>query len=113
MYPAEQITEERPEDTIAELIRGAFLEELDDELPHSLAVVVDSIEYPEDNDSGESYAGKAQVIVSIYVERDSQKPIIIGHNAEHLVRVKKKLRTPVNRIVGQKAKLDLHVKVGF
>ena len=56
MYPAEQITEERPEDTIAELIRGAFLEELDDELPHSLAVVVDSIEYPEDNDSGESYA---------------------------------------------------------
>ena len=77
MYPAEQITEERPED----------------------------------NDSGESYAGKAQVIVSIYVERDSQKPIIIGHNAEHLVRVKKKLRTAVNRIVGQKAKLDLHVKV--
>ena len=111
MYPAEQITEERPEDTIAELIRGAFLEELDDELPHSLAVVVDSIEYPEDSDSGESYAGKAQVIVSIYVERDSQKPIIIGHNAEHLVRVKKKLRTAVNRIVGQKAKLDLHVKV--
>ena len=111
MYPDDQISEERPEDTIAELIRGAFLEELDDELPHSLAVVVDSIEYPEDNDSGESYAGKAQVIVSIYVERDSQKPIIIGHNAEHLVRVKKKLRTAVNRIVGQKAKLDLHVKV--
>ena len=50
-------------------------------------------------------------LVSIYVERDSQKPIIIGHNAEHLVRVKKKLRTAVNRIVGQKAKLDLHVKV--
>ena len=34
MYPADQITEERPEDTIAELVRGAFLEELDDELPH-------------------------------------------------------------------------------
>ena len=43
MYPADQITEERPEDTIAELVRGAFLEELDDELPHSLAVVVDSM----------------------------------------------------------------------
>ena len=111
MYPAEQITEERPEETIAELVRGAFLEELDDELPHSLAVVVDSIEYPEDNDSGAAYDGKAHVIVSIYVERDSQKPIIIGRGAEHLVRVKKKLRTPVNRIVGQKAKLDLHVKV--
>ena len=59
MYPAEQITEERPEETIAELVRGAFLEELDDELPHSLAVVVDSIEYPEDNDSGAAYDGKA------------------------------------------------------
>ena len=99
------------EDTIAELIRGAFLEELDDELPHSLAVVVDSIERPEDNESGQSYEGKIQVMVSVYVERDSQKPIIIGRGAEHLVRVKKKLRTPVNRIVGGKAKLDLHVKV--
>ena len=111
MYPADQITEERPEDTIAELVRGAFLEELDDELPHSLAVVVDSIEYPEDNETGEAYDGKVEVIVSIYVERDSQKPIIIGKGAERLVRVKKKLRTPVNRIVGRKAKLDLHVKV--
>lgn len=111
MYPADQITEERPEDTIAELVRGAFLEELDDELPHSLAVVVDSIEYPSDNETGAAYDGKAHVIVSIYVERDSQKPIIIGKGASHLVQVKKKLRTPVNRIVGQKARLDLHVKV--
>ena len=45
MYPDDQISEERPEDTIAELVRGAFLETLDDELPHSLAVVVDSIDY--------------------------------------------------------------------
>lgn len=111
MYPDDQVSEERPEDTIAELIRGAFLEELDDELPHSLVVVVDSIERPEDNESGQSYEGKIQVMVSVYVERDSQKPIIIGRGAEHLVRVKKKLRTPVNRIVGGKAKLDLHVKV--
>ena len=111
MYPEDQISEERPEDTIAELIRGAFLEELDDELPHSLAVVVDSIERPSDNESGEAYDGKIVVMTSIYVERDSQKPIIIGRGAEHLVRVKKKLRTAVNRIVGGKAKLDLHVKV--
>ncbi|KFI51881.1 GTPase Era [Bifidobacterium callitrichos] len=111
MYPADQVSEERPEETIAELIRGAFLEQLDDELPHSLAVVVDSIEYPQDNETGETYDGKAEVHVSIYVERDSQKPIIIGRGAEHLTAVKKKLRTPVNRIVGCKARLDLHVKV--
>ena len=111
MYPEDQISEERPEDTIAALVRGALLERLDDELPHSLAVVVDSIDYPSDNETGEAYDGKAQVNVSIYVERDSQKPIIIGKGAQNLVYVKKKLRTPVNRIVGQKARLDLHVKV--
>ncbi|NEG78268.1 GTPase Era [Bifidobacterium avesanii] len=111
MYPDDQVSEERPEDTIAELIRGAFLETLDDELPHSLAVVVDSIDYPSDNETGAAYDGKALVSVSIYVERDSQKPIIIGKGASNLVAVKKKLRTPVNRIVGCKAKLDLHVKV--
>ena len=55
MYPDDQISEERPEDTIAELVRGAFLETLDDELPHSLAVVVDSIDYPEDNETGQPH----------------------------------------------------------
>lgn len=114
MYPESQVSEEPPEETIAELIRGTFLEELDDELPHSLAVVVDSVEYPETGEAEGDTAqedGKAIVHVSIYVERDSQKPIIIGRKAQNLVKVKKKLRTPVNRLVGQKAALDLHVKV--
>ncbi|MBW3088101.1 GTPase Era [Bifidobacterium sp. 82T24] len=114
MYPEDQISEEKPEEAIAELIRGAFLEELDDELPHSLAVVVDDIVYPDEVETEEEHEGpkpKVQVLVSVYVERDSQKPIIIGRKAEHLVRVKKRLRTPVNRIVGAKAKLDMHVKV--
>lgn len=114
MYPDDMLSEETPEDTIAELIRGAFLEELHDELPHSLAVVVDEIMDPELDDDGNPVAGpagKARVMVSIYVERDSQKPIIIGKKAEHLVHVKKRLRTAVNRIVGAKAYLDLHVKV--
>ncbi|AKV55204.1 GTP-binding protein Era [Bifidobacterium actinocoloniiforme DSM 22766] len=112
MYPAEQVSEEKPEDTIAELIRGAFLEELDDELPHSLAVVVDEIEMPgQPLDPAGHTSDKALVRVSIFVERDSQKPIIIGRGAENLVRVKKRLRTQVNRILGVKAKLDLHVRV--
>ena len=110
LYPDSQITEERVQDSIAELVRGVFLEELDDELPHSLAVVVDDIEYPGDSGFGDN-SDKALVRVSIYVERDSQKPIIIGRHAEHLVRVKKRLRTPVNRMLGQRASLDLHVKV--
>ena len=113
MYPSTQISEERPEDTIAELIRGVFLEELDDELPHSLAVVVDGIDFPEESENDEFAPddNKAHVHVSIYVERDSQKPIILGHRAIHLVHVKKRLRTAVNRIVGERSTLDLHVKV--
>ena len=110
LYPDSQLSEERVQDSIAELVRGVFLDELDDELPHSLAVVVDDIEYPDDSQFGEN-SDKALVRISIYVERDSQKPIIIGRHAEHLVRVKKRLRTPVNRILGQRASLDLHVKV--
>ena len=141
LYPTEQISEESKESQIAELVRGVMLEELTDELPHSLAVVVDSIEYPEpeepdEEDDGEYEEGdeseqaepeqaeseqqpeqqpqqpqKARVSISIYVERPSQKPIVIGHKAEHIVRVKKKLRTPINRIVGMKTKVDIYVKV--
>lgn len=154
LYPTEQISEESKESQIAELVRGVMLEELDEELPHSLAVVVDSIDYPEDEDrddedqddgedgtdpDGASDAGpadatsdagsekssegegdaqaapqpvrKARVSISIYVERPSQKPIVIGHKAANIVRVKKKLRTPVNRIVGMKSAIDIHVKV--
>ena len=111
MYPAEQITEERPEETIAELVRGAFLEELDDELPHSLAVVVDSIEYPEDNDSGEAYDGKAHVIVSIYVERDSQKPIIIGRNGDNLARIRQYAETQLGNFLETTVLVHLWVKI--
>ncbi|MCI1936062.1 MAG: GTPase Era [Bifidobacteriaceae bacterium] len=109
MYPEETVSEESPRDTIAELVRGAFLEELNDELPHSLAVVVDELDYP-DSDEADS-TEPVRALVSLYVERDSQKPIIIGHHAEHLVRVKKKVRTAVNRAVGRRTRLELHVKV--
>ena len=111
MYPEDQLSEESPSEMISELIRGAFLEELDDELPHSLAVVVDDIVYPGEDLETKYNDSKAHILVSVYVERDSQKPIIIGHRAEHLVRVKKRLRTAVNRITGFKAVLELHVKV--
>lgn len=141
LYPTEQISEESKESQIAELVRGVLLEELTDELPHSLAVVVDSIDYPqpeepdedaEDEDAdgeepdsesdsdeaaGETQSQvqqtpqKARVSISLYVERSSQKPIVIGHKAEHIVHVKKKLRTPINRIVGMKTNVDIYVKV--
>lgn len=150
LYPTEQISEESKESQIAELVRGVLLEELTDELPHSLAVVVDSIDYPQPEESDEDADGeepdgeesnggsdsdtatgetqspaqqaprdkqaqqipqKARVSISLYVERSSQKPIVIGRKAEHIVHVKKKLRTPINRIVGMKTNVDIYVKV--
>ena len=66
MYPAEQISEAPRRDDRRthprRVPRG-----LHDELPHSLALVVDGIEYPRDNESGQAYDGKARVLVSIYV----------------------------------------------
>lgn len=108
MYPESMLADESPEEAIAEQIRGAFLHELDDELPHSLAVRVDDI-LPPDETGDED--GRYTVVVTICVERSSQKPIIIGRHASRLVRVKKRVRTAVNRIVGHKCRLDLHVSV--
>ncbi len=108
MYPESMLADESPEEAIAEQIRGAFLHELDDELPHSLAVRVDDI-LPPDETGDED--GRYTVVVTVYVERSSQKPIIIGRHASRLVRVKKRVRTAVNRIVGHKCRLDLHVSV--
>lgn len=107
MYPESMLADESPEEAIAEQIRGAFLKDLNDELPHSLVVHVDEILPPDEEDP----SGKYTVIVTIYVERKSQKPIIIGRRASRLVRVKKRVRTAVNTILGHKARLDLHVSV--
>ena len=110
LYPAETVSEESPSEQISELIRGALLDRLNDELPHSLAVVVDEIEYSE-TENGKNDEQRALIHVSLYVERRSQKPIILVRNAENLVYVKKKLRTAINRIMGMKSSLDMHVKV--
>lgn len=105
LYPTDMVTEDTASQRVAELIRGAFLEQLNDELPHSLAVVVDSIEYPDDEHS------RANVYVSLYVERDSQKPIIIGRGASNLVRVKQMVRKDINQVIGYKTTVNLHVTV--
>lgn len=72
LYPEGITTDESEEDRIAEMIREAALEGVRDELPHSIAVVIDDIAPREGTDLTDVHA-------SIVVERDSQKAIIIGH----------------------------------
>jgi GTPase len=103
LYPAEAVTEETLEDRVAELVREAALEGVEDELPHSIAVTVDDI----DLDDPEL----ARVYVNLFVERDSQKGIIIGHRGSRLKEVGSSARASIEGLVGRRVHLDVRVKV--
>ena len=104
LYPPDTITEESLEDRISELIREAVLEGVEDELPHSIAVTVDDIIVRDDKDLVEIYA-------NLFVERDSQKGIIIGHQGSRLADVGARARIEIEPLIGKQVFLSLRVKV--
>lgn len=104
LYPDGELTDEPEAVMVAELVREAALEGVRDELPHSLAVVVDEILPRPDG-------RVVDVRVNLFVERDSQKGIIIGRGGSRLREVGTRARTGIERLLGQKVFLDLHVKV--
>ncbi|MGN7859165.1 GTPase Era [Microbacterium sp. 22303] len=104
LYEDDIVTDESTEDRIAEMIREAALEGVRDELPHSIAVVVDDISPREDSDLTDVHA-------SIVVERDSQKAIIIGRKGARLRDVGATARAGIEELLGTRVFLGLHVKV--
>ncbi|GAA1960544.1 GTPase Era [Microbacterium aquimaris] len=104
LYPEGVVTDESIEDRIAEIIRECALEGVRDELPHSIAVVVQDIAEREDSDLTDVYA-------DIVVERDSQKAIIIGRKGARLRDVGAAARGQIERLLGSRVYLSLHVKV--
>ena len=113
LYPTGEITDEPQQVMIAELVREAALEGVRDELPHSLAVVVDEIADPDDErEVGriKGAGGRLQVRVSLVVERDSQKAIIIGRGGRRLKEVGVNARKGIEELLGRKVYLDLHVR---
>ncbi|WP_454049233.1 GTPase Era [Cellulomonas sp. Marseille-Q8402] len=108
LYPEGELTDEPESVMVAELVREAALEGVRDELPHSLAVVVDEI-VPRDAAEGE--APLLDVRVNLYVERDSQKAIIIGKGGSRLREVGTTARRGIEALLGSRVYLDLHVKV--
>ncbi len=95
---------DQPEKVYAgELIREKFLHRLREELPHSLAIVVEEIE---PRDSGVIYVG-----VTAYVERKSQKGIVIGKGGSLLKTVGAEARTELERFFGRSVYLDIRVKI--
>jgi len=108
LYPAGELTDEPERVMIAELVREAVLEGVRDELPHSLAVLVDEIELREGRAENDPLL---DVRVLLYVERDSQKAIVIGKGGTRLRDVGIQARQGIQALLGQKIHLDLRVKV--
>ncbi|MFR9729402.1 GTPase Era [Saccharopolyspora sp. MS10] len=105
LYPDGELTDEPEETLIAEMIREAALEGVRDELPHSLAVAIEEMNVREDRED------LVDVHAIVYVERQSQKSIVIGRKGERLREVGSQARQHIQRLLGSKIYLDLHVKV--
>lgn len=108
-YPDGELTDEPEEVLMAELIREAALEGVRDELPHSLAVVIDEVT-PREGRS-EEQGPLIDVHAILYVERDSQKGIVIGKGGARLKHVGTAARRQIEKLLGTKVYLDLRVKV--
>jgi GTP-binding protein Era len=104
-YPDGELTDEPEETLMAEFIREAALEGVRDELPHSLAVVIEEVRRREDRDD------LIEVYALLYVERDSQKGIVIGRGGARLREVGTAARAQIEKLLGTKVFLDLRVKV--
>ncbi|NTW38978.1 MAG: GTPase Era [Cellulomonadaceae bacterium] len=111
LYPDGELTDEPEAVMVAELVREAALEGVHDELPHSLAVVVDEMTVREGRDGSDGNPPFLDVRVQLFVERDSQKAIIIGKGGSRLRDVGAKARVGIEALLGARVYLDLHVKV--
>ena len=102
-YDEEQVTDLYERDIAADLVREAVLRHLKDEVPHSVAVRID--EYKERSED------TAYIAATLLVERESQKPIVIGKGGEMLKRIGTTARQEIEKMSGRGVFLDLHVKV--
>lgn len=113
LYPLDQITDESDTVMIAEYVREAALRGAREELPHSIAAQVEEIVEREPTTdaqrSGEKPTG-VLVRVNIFVERDSQKAIVIGAGGAGLREIRKRATIATRRLLGRPVKLDLFVK---
>ncbi|MCU1684321.1 MAG: GTPase Era [Amycolatopsis sp.] len=105
LYPGGDLTDEPEQTLVAELIREAALEGVTDELPHSIAVTVEEMVPREGRDD------MIDIHAFLYVERPSQKGIILGHKGERLKKVGIEARKHIEALLGTKVYLDLHIKV--
>ena len=108
LYPDGDLSDAPEEIIVAELIREAALEGVRDELPHSIAVVVQEMNLREDRDPDRPLL---DIHANLYVERDSQKGIMIGHKGARLKDVGRRARLQIEALLGTPVYLDLQIKI--
>jgi len=108
LYPDDEVTDEPVEIAVAELIREAALDGVQDELPHSIAVVIDEMGLREDRPEDRPLM---DIHAQLFVERDSQKAIVIGKGGSRLKAVGTRARKEIEALLGTPVYLDIHVKV--
>ncbi len=108
LYPAGVLTDEPEETLVAELIREASLAGVREELPHSIAVTVEEMVARPDRPEGKPLL---DVHATIHVERDSQKPIVIGRGGSRLKQIGADSRAQIQALLGTPVYLHLHVRV--
>lgn len=102
-YPQEYITDQTERDIVAELIREQILQHTYQEVPHSVAVVVEEFK--------ERERGVTYIAANVFVERESQKGIVIGRGGRMISKIGSQARRAVERFLGGRVYLDLWVKV--
>jgi GTP-binding protein Era len=105
LYPDGDLTDEPEQQLVAELIREAILEGVRDELPHSIAVVVEEMAPREGRDD------LIDVHAVMYVERPSQKAIVLGAKGARLKEVGTTARQQIEALLGSRVYLDLRIKI--
>jgi GTP-binding protein Era len=108
LYPDGELTDSPEQVIVAELIREAALEGVHDELPHSIAVVVEEMGPREGRPADRPLL---DVHANVFVERPSQKGIVIGHKGSRLREVGSAARQQIEAMLGTPVYLDLHVKI--
>ncbi|CAB4687383.1 unannotated protein [freshwater metagenome] len=106
-YPKDMISDQGQEKWICELIREAALRDARQELPHSITVTIDEMSQREQEGDKPFF----DIHATIHIERDSQRGILLGHQGERLKDIGTRARADIERILGARVFLGLHIKV--
>ena len=108
MFPPEQFTDKQERDICGELIREQILRQTEKEVPYSAAVLIEEFD---ESRREQPPRGLVKIIATIILERDSQKAIVIGKGGSRLKEIGTKARQEMERLLGAKVFLQLHVRV--